>query len=134
MSTLNIYDLYKERNEKKDKQNDTFDKVLLKCHTFIKNASKFHYSCYYVVPEVIVGLPLYSIPECIRYLLKNLKSNGFVVNYIYPKTIYISWDPKKVNTKEIEDKNTNDDLNNYDQFLLQNKPPSKGKFTLNIDD
>ena len=131
MSSLNIYDLYKERNEKKDKQKDTFDKVLLKCHNYIKNASKFHYSCYYDVPEVIVGLPLYSISECIQYLLKNLKANGFIVNYIYPKTIFICWDPKRINTKDIEEKH--EELNNYDQFLLQNKPPSKGKFILNID-
>lgn len=132
MSQLNIFELYKSINEKKLQQTRSFEKVLQKSHSKIKLAAKNnHYECFYEVPEVIVGVPLYNITDCIQYVIQNLKDNGFYIYYIYPKNLYISWNPKLVNNEDIKKKNNN--LLEFDSFdnLLTNK--NNGKFSLTFD-
>jgi hypothetical protein len=47
--------------------------------------------CWFVVPEIIIGVPKYDQASCIAYLLDKLKQNGFNVKYIHPNTLFISW-------------------------------------------
>jgi hypothetical protein len=139
MQQLNIFDLYKTVTDKKANSKFSFEQVMLKCHSKIKLASKnSHFACFYEVPEVVIGIPLYNITECISYIISGLKDNGFLVKYLYPKIIYICWDPKIINKTDIERyTNNNDVIADYDHFLLTNNKPmknAKGKFTLNIND
>ena len=134
MQHLNIFDLYKSVNDKKANKKNTFAHVLKKAHGKIQLAAKMdHYACFFEVPEYIVGVPMYSLTECITYVINQLKDNGFVVRYMYPKTIFICWDPKVINKSEVEkEKHNLTNVNNYDSYLLTNK--SNGKFSLNVDD
>ena len=133
MNHLNIFELYKSINDKKANKKNYFEQVLVKCHAKIKLAARMDfYACFFEVPEIVIGIPLYNITECITYIVDSLKSNGFVIRYLYPKTIYISWDPKIINKTNMENTANNiNKLENYDNYLLTNK--SNGKFTLNVD-
>jgi hypothetical protein len=140
MQRLNIFDLYKSANDKKSNKKVQFEHVLTKCHSAIKNANKHHQACFYEVPEVIIGIPLYNVTDCITYIIHGLKDNGFLVKYIYPKTIYINWDPKVVNKTKIKENIVeSNQIEDYDTFLITNKPNSNknkkptGKFVLNVD-
>ena len=134
MQHLNIFDLYKAGNDKKANKKNSFTHVLKKAHAKIKLAAEMdHYACFFEVPEYIIGVPMYSLTECITYVVDELKDNGFKVKYMYPKTVYICWDPKVINKSDVEnEKNNMANNNNYDSFLLTNK--SNGKFSLNVDD
>lgn len=138
MQQLNIFELYKSINDKKASKINHFEQVLLKCHAKIKLAAKNnHFACFFEVPEFVIGLPLFNVTECITYIIKALKDNGFVVKYLYPKTVYISWDPKVVNKTEIDHQNSaSSSLDSYDNFLIAHKSGKNinGKFVLNVDD
>jgi len=47
--------------------------------------------CWFVVPEMIIGVPKYDQGACIAYIIDKLKENGFNVRYIHPNTLFISW-------------------------------------------
>ena len=47
--------------------------------------------CWFVIPEVIIGVPKYDQGACIAYIVDKLKTNGFHVKYIHPNTLLISW-------------------------------------------
>jgi hypothetical protein len=138
MQQLNIFELYKSINDKKASKINHFEQVLLKCHAKIKLAAKNnHFACFYEVPEFVIGLPLFNVTECITYIINALKDNGFVVKYMYPKTVYVSWDPKVVNKTEIESQGQSSSaLDSYDNYLIAHKPGknNNGKFVLNVDD
>ena len=147
MSDLNIHDLYKSVDQRKENKKRSFESVLKKIHAKIKQAAAHdHFACFYVVPEVVVGIPLYNITECIEYLVNALKNNGFIIRLMYPNTIYINWDPKEINktsTLSLSYRNADDHQSPHrddssrdvDRFLLQHKSPHKnGKFSLNLDD
>ena len=44
-----------------------------------------------MVPETIIGVPRYDQAACIAYLIDKLQTNGFVVRYIHPNVLFISW-------------------------------------------
>lgn len=94
---LNIYDLYRNINDKKEKKNISYNEVLYKIHDKIKRTSeKERYKLVYEIPEVVFGLPTYDLNMCIAYIMKQLRSNGFLVKYYFPKILYISWDPREI--------------------------------------
>jgi hypothetical protein len=47
--------------------------------------------CWFVVPEIIIGVPKYDQGSCIAYIIDKLKENGFLLKYIHPNTLFISW-------------------------------------------
>jgi hypothetical protein len=94
---LNIYDLYRGIQNKKLKRNATYNAVLHKCHAYIKRAAESElFNILFVVPEFLIGVPLFDINHCTAYVINQLRSNGFVVSYYYPRTLYISWDIHEV--------------------------------------
>ena len=67
--------------------------MLNRVHVRIKTTSRQNndFFCWYLVPEVVIGVPKYDQGACIAYLLNKLKDNGFNVRYIHPNTLFISW-------------------------------------------
>lgn len=47
---------------------------------------------FFQVPEFIFGEPLYKQGDCIGYLVVKLEENGFLVKYIHPNTLFVSWE------------------------------------------
>ncbi len=91
---INLDELY----EKKQQQNlhiiSIYNRILSRIHTKIKTISKKHNSdqvCWYIVPEMIIGINKYDNVECIAYIIDKLKENGFHVLYTHPNMLFISW-------------------------------------------
>ena len=145
---INIDDLYEKKRLYDLSKLELYNKILNRIHVRIKTTSKLkidEHFCWFVVPEIIIGVPKYDQAACIAYLIDKLKDNGFNVRYIHPNTLFISWlhwVPSYVRTElkkktgivvneygqkiDTEDKNDNDkvglityDLNNVNNDLLQ---------------
>ena len=64
----------------------------------------------YVVPDIILGMPLYNINECVLYIQNILKDKGFESAYAEPNIILIFWQlenkliKQKINQPRLENK------------------------------
>jgi hypothetical protein len=91
---LNIDDLYEKKRQYDLNKLALFNKILNRIHVRIKTISRQKIDeqfCWFVVPEVIIGVPKYDQASCIAYLMDRLKENGFNIRYIHPNTLFISW-------------------------------------------
>lgn len=91
---INIDELYEKKQQSDMNKMVLFNKILNRIHTRIRLTSKQHPTdmcCWYVIPEIIIGVPKYDQAGCIAYVLDKLKSNGFLVKYVHPNTIFITW-------------------------------------------
>jgi hypothetical protein len=91
---LNIDELYEKKRHQDLNTLALFNKILNRIHVRIKTISKQKYDsqfCWYVVPEVMIGVPKYDQGACIAYLMDKLTTNGFNVRYIDPNMLFISW-------------------------------------------
>jgi hypothetical protein len=91
---LNIDELYEKKRQHDLTQLALFNKLLNRIHVRIKTVSrqsKDEQFCWFLVPEVIIGVPKYDQASCIAYLIDKLKTNGFNIRYIHPNTLFISW-------------------------------------------
>lgn len=115
MKQLCISDIQSSIQKKAEKRKESFNKVLEMCFKRIENGAKFDkIACFFDVPEFVIGYPLFDLNECIMYVYSQLVKNGFQVQYIFPRILYISWfkpdikqtsnqpllmhEPKKTNT------------------------------------
>ena len=86
--------LIKEQKERENRKKDTFDKILLKIEKkIIMASSSNNYMIWYIIPEFIIGLPMYNLKDCIEYLKKKLIKDGFKVDIYEPNIINIDWKP-----------------------------------------
>jgi hypothetical protein len=138
---LNIDELYEKKRQYDINKLNLFNKILNRIHVRIKTVSRQKIDeqfCWFVVPEMIIGVPKYDQGACIAYLMDKLKENGFQVRYIHPNTLFISWmhwvpsyvrtELKKktgivVNEYGIrEDIETNDESSNNKIMIQSNNP------------
>ena len=91
---LNLDELYEKKKQYDLNKLELYNKLLNRIHVKIKTTSRQkidEHFCWYVVPEVIIGVPKYDQGACIAYLLNKLKENGFHVKYYHPNTLFICW-------------------------------------------
>ena len=91
---INIDSLYEKKQQSDVNKLALFNKILNRVHVRIKTTSNQKINdrcCWYVIPEIIIGVPKYDQAGCIAYVMDKLKDNGFSVRYIHPNTIFISW-------------------------------------------
>jgi hypothetical protein len=118
---LNIDDLYEKKKQYDLNQLGLFNKILNRIHIKIKTCSRQHIDnqyCWFIVPEMIIGVPKFDQGACIAYLIDKLKANGFLIKYIHPNLLFISWShwvPSYVRT-ELK-KNTGIEVNEYGKQL-----------------
>ena len=65
---LNIDDLYEKKREKEEEQLKIFSKMLKRVHARIQTTSRQRGAdkiCWFVVPEVMLGIPCYDQGMCI---------------------------------------------------------------------
>jgi len=92
---INIDELYEKKRESDLKKLETYKKILNRIHVRIKTTARMTPNdkfCWYLVPEIIIGVPKYDQSACIAYLMDTLNTNGFQVKYYHPNTILICWD------------------------------------------
>ncbi len=91
---LNIDELYEKKRQHDLNKLALFNKILNRIHVKIKTVSRQKVDdqfCWFLVPETIIGVPRYDQGACIAYIIDKLKTNGFVVRYIHPNMLFISW-------------------------------------------
>jgi hypothetical protein len=91
---INIDDLYEKKRQSDIHKLEIYKKILNRIHVRIKTVSKqslIEKSCWYIVPEMILGVPKFDQGACIAYVMNALQENGFQVKYFHPNTIFISW-------------------------------------------
>ena len=91
---INIDDLYEKKRQHDIVQLELFKKILNRVHVRIKTTSnqKNDYTCcWFVVPEIIIGVPKYDQASCIAFIMDKLRENGFMVQYFHPNTLFINW-------------------------------------------
>ena len=92
---INIDELYEKKRQVDLGKLELFKKILNRIHVRIKTTAKHSIHekfCWFVAPEVIIGVPKYDQAGCIAYLMNSLQENGFNVRYFHPNTIFICWD------------------------------------------
>lgn len=91
---LNLDELYERKKSQDQNELELYNKILNRVHVRIKLTSKQNTDtpiCWFLIPEVIIGVPKYNQANCIGYIISKLKTNGFRVRYIDPNLLMISW-------------------------------------------
>jgi hypothetical protein len=91
---INIDELYDKKKNRDLNTLDTYNKILSRIHNKIKYISKQTVNekfCWYVIPEVVLGVPKFDHTSCTAYIIHKLRENGFIVKYTHPNLIFISW-------------------------------------------
>ena len=150
---INIDELYSNKQSKDLNILNNYNKILTRIHTKIKYVSKNFINqnhCWYLMPEMLIGIPKYDYKECTAYVMNKLQINGFVVRYTHPNLLFISWNhwvPQyvrneiKKQTGVIIDEygnqinNTNDDTddNLYDINIINRQQNNKSNRLNKID-
>jgi len=122
---INIDELYEKKRQLDVSKLELFKKILNRIHVRIKTTARHSIDekfCWFVVPEVIIGVPKYDQAACIAYIMDTLQTNGFQIRYFHPNTIFISWNhwvPSYVRT-EIK-KKTGIIINEYGEKIKDEK-------------
>ena len=91
---INLDDLYDKKREHDLSKLAIFNKLLGRIHNKIKLTSRQKHDeqfCWFVVPEMMIGVPKYDQGAAIAYIIDKLSDNGFVTKYIHPNLLFISW-------------------------------------------
>jgi hypothetical protein len=121
---ISIDELYEKKRQIDIGKLELFKKILNRIHVRIKTTAKHSIHekfCWFVVPEIIIGIPKYDQAGCIAYIMNALKENGFNVKYFHPNTLFICWDhwiPSYVRN-EIKHK-TGIIINEYGEKITEN--------------
>ena len=91
---VNLDDLYEYQKQKSLEDLALYNKVLSRIHAKIRTASRQRHcdkTCWYVIPETLIGVPRYDVREGTAYVIDKLRSNGFAVRYTHPNLLLVGW-------------------------------------------
>ena len=91
---LNMDELYIKKQQQDLNVMNNYNKILSRVHNKIKYVSKQLINdqcCWYLMPEMLVGIPKYNCQDCTVYVIEKLRENGFVIRYTHPNLLFISW-------------------------------------------
>ena len=91
---INMDELYIKKQQQDLNVLNTYNKILTRIHNKIKYVSKQLINdqcCWYIMPEVLIGVPKYNHNDCSAYVIEKLRENGFIIRYIHPNLLFISW-------------------------------------------
>jgi hypothetical protein len=144
---INLDELYEKKRQQDLNKLALFNKLLNRIHVKIKTISRQKIDeqfCWFLVPEIIIGVPKYDQAACIAYLIDKLKINNFNVRYIHPNMLFISWMhivPSYVRTElkkktgivvnELGQKIEEENAENENK-LIDNTPTNPNDFLLNL--
>ena len=142
---VNMDELFVKKQQQDLNVMNNYNKILSRIHNKIKYVSKQLINdqcCWYVMPEMMIGIPKYNCNDCTAYIINKLRDNGFIVNYTHPNLLFISWkhwvpsyvrnEIKKKNGKNIDEygnisnknndnkKNKNSNNDDYNSLILNN--------------
>jgi len=91
---INLDELYEKKRKLDLNKLELFKKILNRIHVRIRTISRqsvHEKHCWFVIPEMIIGIPKYDQAGCIAYIMNALQENQFMVKYFHPNTLFISW-------------------------------------------
>ena len=91
---LNMDELYERKKVYDLNTVKIYNKILTRIHNKIRHFSKQSHSeqhCWFLIPEVIIGIPKYDHGSCTAYIIDKLRENGFQIRYTHPNLLFISW-------------------------------------------
>ena len=91
---LNLDDLYERKRTHDLNTLAVYNKILGRIHHRIQVVSRQHLDqqfCWFVVPEMMLGVPSYDHGACVAYCIDQLRENGFMLKYTHPNLLLISW-------------------------------------------
>tara|TARA_Y100000389_G_scaffold200448_1_gene240886 strand:- start:1813 stop:2403 length:591 start_codon:yes stop_codon:yes gene_type:complete len=127
---VDLDDLYEKKKQRDLNTLLIYNKILNRIHNKIKIVSRQHTQhqcCWYLVPEMMIGIPKYDHGACIAFCIDKLRENGFMIRYTHPNLLLISWKhwiPSYVRN-EIK-KKTGVNVDGYGNKIIknENKEPS----------
>ena len=150
---LNMDELYSKKQQQDMNILNNYNKILLRIHSKIKYISKQLVNdqcCWYVMPEMIIGIPKYDVKDCTAYVIEKLRDNGFVIRYTHPNLLFISWkhwvpsyvrsEIKKKTGQQVDEygnlvnkneENESREDGNYNNLILNNNNRSKSEKSKN---
>tara|TARA_B110000908_G_scaffold171663_2_gene235220 strand:- start:1044 stop:1328 length:285 start_codon:yes stop_codon:yes gene_type:complete len=85
-------DLIKQQKDRQKLKEKTFKKIYKIAEKKMIIANTGDNSCiWFEIPEFLLGVPIYKIKECKKYLEKKLKKNGFKTNFFEPNFLKVDW-------------------------------------------
>ena len=94
VNDIDIDELYRKNLERSMKQTSTFNKILNRVHKRIHKTSqnkRTEQHIWFIIPKFILGEQTYDQGDCIAHVIGKLVDNGFVVKYLHPSTIFVTW-------------------------------------------
>ena len=90
---IDLDELYETKKQKDLNKLEIYNRILNRIHNKIKHVSRQRCDqhCWFLVPEMILGVPRFDNGDCIAYVVQKLRDNGFVVKYTHPNMLFISW-------------------------------------------
>ena len=91
---INLDELYEKKKQHDITTTNNYNTILNRVHNRIKTTSRQQLSeqyCWFIVPEMMIGVPRYDAPTCIAYVIDKLQTNGFRIRYTHPNMLFISW-------------------------------------------
>jgi|TARA_B110000259_G_scaffold118348_2_gene134651 hypothetical protein len=91
---MNMDDLFAKKQQQDLNVLNNYNKILGRIHNKIKFTSKqlVNEQCiWYIMPEMMIGIPKYNHKDCTVYAIGKLRDNGFIVRYTHPNLLFISW-------------------------------------------
>lgn len=91
---LNLDDLYEKKKLHDLATTKNYNTILNRVHNRIKATSRQQITeqyCWFVVPEMMIGVPRFDQATCIAYIIEKLQTNGFKIRYTHPNLLFISW-------------------------------------------
>lgn len=98
MNQVSARELNTVHRERERKHKEIYVVVLERIYSRVKRcASVGMRTCWFEMPEVVFGYPMFDVERCIRFAMRHLAMNGFRVARIasanHDKVIDISWAP-----------------------------------------
>ncbi len=91
---LQIADLYDKRRSRDASRLRAYNQLLQQIYHRIKVVSRMPThptEVVFTIPPFILGMPRLDLEDCVVYLVYQLRSGGFRVDFTYPNVLDISW-------------------------------------------
>ena len=91
---LNLDELYEKKKLHDLSTINNYNKILNRIHNKIKTTSRtqlLEQYCWFLIPEMMIGVPKFDQAACIAYVIDKLQNNGFKIRYTHPNLLFISW-------------------------------------------
>lgn len=91
---INLDELYERKKQHDLATTKNYNTILSRIHNKIKTTSRLQlaeHHCWFLVPEMMIGVPRFNQATCISYVIDKLQNNGFKIRYTHPNLLFISW-------------------------------------------